>query len=153
MVHWYMLIAILTFIFPKSFSFIFYGQIWSQNLKFTKLTKIWYCGTLVYPYFDFEVCFFKIFLVQIWSQNLKFFRLTEISSRGALLYAYYHFITYFLKLYVNYNRKLSFFKIFLFKILWANLVPSCFLRTDGTTSYLYTKLQQIHQNIKHQNRY
>ena len=34
-------------------------------------------------------------------------------------------------LYVDYNQKLKFFKIFLFKILWPNFVPSCFLQIDG----------------------
>ena len=32
----YMLISILMFIFSKFLSFIFFGQIWSQNLKFSK---------------------------------------------------------------------------------------------------------------------
>ena len=36
-----MLIAALMFIFSKFFSFVFFGQICSQNLKFFKLTKIW----------------------------------------------------------------------------------------------------------------
>ena len=34
-------------------------------------------------------------------------------------------------------------KIFLFKVLWVNFVPSCFLRIDGITSYFYAKFQYI----------
>ena len=46
----YMLIMILIFIFSKFFSVIFFGQILSQNLKFSKLTEIWYRGTLLCTY-------------------------------------------------------------------------------------------------------
>ena len=38
---------------------VFFGQIWSQKLKFSKLTKIWYRGTLLYPHFEFNVYFSK----------------------------------------------------------------------------------------------
>ena len=38
---------------------VFLGQIWSQKLKFSKLTKIWYRGTLLYPYFKFNVYYFQ----------------------------------------------------------------------------------------------
>ena len=61
----YMLILILMFIFPKFLSFIFFGQIWSQNLKFSKLTEIWCRGTSLYGYYDFNVYFFKIFVIHI----------------------------------------------------------------------------------------
>ena len=40
-VHCYILITALMFIFSKFFSFKFFGQIWSQNLKFFKLTRTW----------------------------------------------------------------------------------------------------------------
>ena len=49
----------------KLFSFIFFWQIWSQNLKFFELTKIWYKGRLLYAYFDFDVYFFKGFVIHI----------------------------------------------------------------------------------------
>ena len=64
-IHCYMLITVLILIFSKFFSFIFFGQIWSQNLKFLKLTKIWYRGRLLHAYFDFDVYFFKGFVIHI----------------------------------------------------------------------------------------
>ena len=47
------------FIFSKFilYSFIFFGQIWSQNLKFFKLIEIRYRSRLVYAYFDFKLFF------------------------------------------------------------------------------------------------
>ena len=44
---------------------VFFGQICSQKLKFSKLTKIWYRGILIYPHFEFNVYFSKIFVIQI----------------------------------------------------------------------------------------
>ena len=74
------------------------------NLKFSKLTKIWYRGILLYTYYDFNVYFFKILFIhifgQIWSKNLKFFKLTEICYRGRLTYAYFDFNVYFYKIFV-----------------------------------------------------
>ena len=53
------------------------GQIWSQKLKLSKLTKIWYRGTLLYPYFEFNIYFFKIFIIHIfWGANL--FRKSQV---------------------------------------------------------------------------
>ena len=76
-VHSYMLISILMFIFSKILWFIFFEQIWTQNLKFSKLTEIWYRGTFLYVYFDLNVYFFKIFVIhilaQIWFQDLKLY--------------------------------------------------------------------------------
>ena len=40
---------------------VFFGQIWSQNLKFSKLTK-GHRGTLLYLHFQFNVYFSKIFV-------------------------------------------------------------------------------------------
>ena len=79
----YMLISILMFI----------------NLTFSKLTEIWYRGTLLYVYYNFNGFFYKIlfihfFFEQIWSQNVKFFKLTEIWYRGRLLYGYFNFIVF-----------------------------------------------------------
>ena len=45
---------------------VFFGQIWSQKLKFSKFTKIWYRGILLYPYFDFDVYFSEIFVINIY---------------------------------------------------------------------------------------
>ena len=84
-----MLITTLMFIFSKLFSFILFGQSWSQNLKFFKLTETWYRGRLPYAYLDFNVCFFK-FLSFIFSlgkfgpKNQKFSKLNEIWYRGTL---------------------------------------------------------------------
>ena len=44
---------------------VFFGQIWSQKLKFSRLAKIWCRGILPYPYFDFNVYFSKIFVIHI----------------------------------------------------------------------------------------
>ena len=51
-----------------------------------------------------------MFFGQIWSHNLDFFKFTKISLRGTLLHAHCSFNVYF-------------FKILLFHIFWANLVP------------------------------
>ena len=81
-----MLIATLMFIFSKIFSYIFFGLIWSQNLKFFKLTEIWYRDSLPYTCFDFIV-FFQNFCHSyfLWEnsvpQNQKFAKLNEIWSR------------------------------------------------------------------------
>ena len=56
--------------FPNFFRFYFLGQIWSQNLKFFKLSEIWYRGRLLYTYFNFDVYFFKIFVIHIFWTNL-----------------------------------------------------------------------------------
>ena len=87
------------YFFQNSFRSHFFWQIWSQNVKFFKLTKIWYIGR-------FYCLFFQIFchsysFRQIWSQNLKFFKLTEMS----------YFDVYF-------------FKILVIHIFGANLVPT-----------------------------
>ena len=109
-----MLISTLMFIFSKFFSFIFLGQIWSQNLKFFRLTEVWYRGRLPYAYFDFNVYFFKILFTHIFGANLvpksEVFRLIEIWYRSRLSYAYFDFNVYF-------------FKILFIHIFEANLVP------------------------------
>ena len=78
-IHCYILICNLMFTFLKFLSFILFWQIWSQNLKFFKLTKIWYRGRLLYSYFDFDVYFFKLFVshiflgkygLKIWSSQI-----------------------------------------------------------------------------------
>ena len=69
-VNCFMLIWILMLIFSKFFSFIYFAQIWSQNLKFFKLAEIWYKGRLLYAYFDFDVYFFKFFVSHIFWASL-----------------------------------------------------------------------------------
>ena len=106
-VHCYWLVTILTFIFRNSVHWYFFEQIWYQNLKFSKLTKIWYWGTLLHAYYDFNVYFFKVLFIhifcQICSQNLKFSKLTEIWFRGTLPHAYYGSNVYFFKSFVIHN--------------------------------------------------
>ena len=101
--------------FAKLLSLMFFGQIWSHNLDFFKLPKIFYrvvhCYMLITVLmFIFSKFFSFIFFGQICSQNLKFFKLTENWYRGRFLYAYFDFNIYFLK-------------IFIIFIFWANLVP------------------------------
>ena len=62
-----------------------FGQIWSQKLKFLKLTKIWYGGTLLYLHFEFNVYFSKIFVIH----------------RGTLLYVHFEFNVYFSKIFIT----------------------------------------------------
>ena len=40
------------------------------NLKFSKLTEIWYRGTLLYVCYDFNVYCFKILFIHIFWTNL-----------------------------------------------------------------------------------
>ena len=40
---------------------LFFGQIWFQELKFSKLAEIKYKRTLLYPYSKFHGSLFKIF--------------------------------------------------------------------------------------------
>ena len=93
---------------------VFFRQIWSQKLRFSKLTQNWYRDTLLYPYFEFNVYFSKIFdthfFGQIWSQNLKLIKFSKNWYRSRLLHAYYSFNVYS-------------FKIFVFHLFWTNLVP------------------------------
>ena len=95
------LYAYYNFKVSKFFSFISFGQIRSQNVMFSRLTKVWYYrDTLPYAYYEFNVYFSNFlpyFLGKIWSQNLKFFKLTEIWFRVRLLYSYYDFKIYFFR--------------------------------------------------------
>ena len=61
--HCFILVSNSMLIFLVFFHSYFFGQIWSQNLKFSKLTEIWYQGTLLYVYNDFNICFCKIFVI------------------------------------------------------------------------------------------
>ena len=65
MIHCCMLITILMFILSKFLSLIFFGLIWSQNLKFSKLPEIRHGDTWLYAYYGFNVYFFKIFVSHI----------------------------------------------------------------------------------------
>ena len=69
-VYCYIFISNLVFFNSSNFSHIFLGQIWSQNLKFSKLTEIWYRDTLLCAYYDFNVYCFKIIFIHIFWANL-----------------------------------------------------------------------------------
>ena len=102
----HMLIMVLMFVFSKFLSFVFLGGvIWSQNLKFSKLTKIWYRDQLLYTYCDFNVYFFKIFVSHIFlgKFGLKIRSCPNGLKFGTgvhLLYAYYDFTVDFFKSFV-----------------------------------------------------
>ena len=87
------------YFFQNSFHSYFFWQIWSQNVKFFKLTEIWYIGR-------FYCLFFSIFFVihirsgKFWFQNLKFFKLTEMS----------YFDVYFFKILI----------IHIFGLIWSH---------------------------------
>ena len=83
-----MLIRILMLIFPKSLSVIFFGQIWSQNLKFSKLTKMLCRGTLLHVCYDFNIYFFKIFVIhKIWISLVQKSDVVLIDWNLAFVYA------------------------------------------------------------------
>ena len=50
---------------------VFFGQIWSQKLRSSRLTEnlkfseIWYSGISLYAYYDFNFYFFKIIFIHI----------------------------------------------------------------------------------------
>ena len=68
-IDYLILIANLMFIFSKLFSLIDLGQVWSQNLKFVKLTEVWYRGRLPYTYLELNFFFFQnSFLSYFWGK-------------------------------------------------------------------------------------
>ena len=92
----------------------FFGQICSQNFKFSKLSESWYRGTLLYAYNDFNVYFSKIFVTHVFGANLVpwsgFLQIDWDFVEGYIANAYFDFNVYF-------------FKIFVIHIFWVNLVP------------------------------
>ena len=61
---------IIVFFYLYSILKCFFGQIWSQKLKFSKLTEIWYRHKLLYPCFEFNVNFFNFFSLIFFGANL-----------------------------------------------------------------------------------
>ena len=60
------LIFIYLFIFKIFISVIFFfWQLFSQNLKLSKLTEIWCRATLLYALYDFNVYFFKNVIIHM----------------------------------------------------------------------------------------
>ena len=47
---WNQVLKLFSILYPK----VVFEQIWSQKLKFSKLTKIWYRGTLLHPHVEFN---------------------------------------------------------------------------------------------------
>ena len=113
-VDYHMLISTLMFIFSKFFSFIFFGQIRSQILKFFKLTEIWYRGRLPYDYFDFNVYFFKILFIHI-----------VLDKFGPKIWSYLNWLKFGTVVYAHFDFNACFFKFFSFIVFWTNLVPKC----------------------------
>ena len=69
-----MWLFIYLFIYSFIYSFIyllnfyqlfFFSQIYSQNLKLSKLTEIWCRATLLYAFHEFNVHFFKNVIINI----------------------------------------------------------------------------------------
>ena len=99
-IYCFILVSNLMLIFLIFFFTHFLGQIWSQNLKFSRLTEIWYQGILLYVYHDFNIYFCKIFVIHSFSANLApiqsefpygkqflcitTFKLSRASSRSSL---------------------------------------------------------------------
>ena len=50
-------------LFLKFFHSYFFAQIWSHNLKFSKLTESWRRGTLLYAYHSFNISCSKGFVI------------------------------------------------------------------------------------------
>ena len=74
-------------IFPKFLLVIYFGQIWSQNLRFPKLTNIWCSGTLLYAYYDFNLYFFHNFLNhKIWINVVQKSDVVQIDWNLAFVY-------------------------------------------------------------------
>ena len=63
--HFYILISNLIFSFSKFLSLIFFGLIWSQNLKFSRLTEIWDKHIFLYACYNVNFYFSKIFAMDI----------------------------------------------------------------------------------------
>ena len=82
---------------------VFLGQIWSQKLKFSKLTKIWYRGIHCYILIsNLMFIIFKMFVIHIFWANLVpktgvLSKSIEIWYRSRLPYAYFNFNVFFFK--------------------------------------------------------
>ena len=121
-------------------------QIWSQKLKFSKLTETWYRHTLLYSCFEFNVnfcnSFYSNFLGQIWSQNLKFSKLTEIWYQDTLLYVYDNFNIYVCKIFVIH----SFRGIFGSNLVLDSLIVNSF--SVSQHSNCYVQVHEVHFTIR-----
>ena len=86
------------FIFPRFLSLMFFGQIWSHNMDFFKLTEISLRGTLLYVYQDSNIYFFKIFVSHIFVDKFgfKIWSFLNWLKFRTLLYRYYDFNVYFI---------------------------------------------------------
>ena len=72
----------------------FFGQIWSQNPKFSKLTEIRCKDTLLYAYYNFNVYVFKSFVIHIILDKFGpkiWFCSNWLESRILVHYWYYMF--------------------------------------------------------------
>ena len=126
---------------------VFFGHIWSQKLRFSKLTEIWYSHTLLYSCFEFNGNFLKKFFAhifwckfgpKIWSSQ----SLTEIWYKGTLLYVYHDFNIYFCKIFVIHS--------FLGRF-GSNLVPNSLIVPSFSVSQhsnSYVRVHEVHFTIR-----
>ena len=99
---------ILIFIFSKFLSFIFFGWILFQNLKFSKLSEILYRDTLLHAYYDFHVYFSKNFVTRVFLDKFgpkiwSFVNWLKFCTDGHC----YMLVTVFM---CNFSKHLSFIK-------------------------------------------
>ena len=113
-----MLIRVFMLLFPKFLLVIYFGQIWSQNLRFSKLTSIWCSGTLLYPYYDFNLYFFHNFLNhKIWINVVQKSDVVQIDWNLAFVYIWSYMLI------VIEGSNFSKF----------NVLPPCFLKINKIT--------------------
>ena len=94
---------------------MFFWQICFQKLKFSRLTEIWYSGTTMYRYFEFNVYFFKNFVIHIFGGKFgpKIWSSSNLLELGTGVHCYILIRV----LMFNFSKLLSFI------FFWANLVP------------------------------
>ena len=110
----YIAICLLWFwylVFQNSFHSYFFGQIWFQNLEFSELTEIWYRGTLLYVYYNFNIYFFKILFIHIF-----------LGAFGAYIWNSSNLLRFHKGVHC-YMLITILSKFLLFIFFWANLVP------------------------------
>ena len=103
---------------------IYFRQIWSQNLTFSKWTEIWYRGTLLCGCYDFNVRFFKILFICIF-----------LDKFGAKIWWYPNWLESFV--YIHYRCYM------LIIIKTSSISKFCILQIGEIILYVYAKFQWI----------
>ena len=124
MVHEYITICLLRFwrLFLQNVCHLYFcGLIWSENLKFSKLTEIWYRDILLYTYYDFTAYFFKIFVNHnfLGKFGLKIWSFPNWLKFSAAVH-YYMFITILMFIF----SKVSSFKNLMLSLVFSKLTKS-----------------------------